>query len=149
MRWWLNWTRSPSWRLTSRLPATPNLQNKWLARSAFQKAIRRGRTEEALLCGANLAASDPESAWRTLATIIVEDVGFGDLDLLSYSTIAPLKTVRKMLKSPARLFMGMVIRACASVKSRSACELSLGADKDPETPWEHSSSNLATTNCWR
>ena len=115
----------------------PNLQNKWLARSAFQKAIRRGRTEEALLCGANLAASDPDGAWRALATIIVEDVGFGDLDLLSYSTIAPLKTVRKMLKSPARLFMGMVIRACASVKTRSACELSLGADKDPDVPWAH------------
>jgi len=45
--------------------------------------------------------------------------------------------VRKMLKSPARLFMGMVIRACASVKTRSACELSLGADKDPDVPWAH------------
>ena len=113
----------------------PNLNNKWLARSGLQKAIRRGRTQEALTCGANLATADPDGAWRALATVIVEDVGFGDLDLLALSTVAGLKTVRQKVTTPGRLFMGMVVRACGAVKTRSACELSLGADKDPVTPW--------------
>ena len=113
----------------------PNLNNKWLARSGLQKAIRRGRTQEALTCGANLATADPDGAWRALSTVIVEDVGFGDMDLLALSTVAGLKTLRQKVTTPGRLFMGMVTRACGAVKTRSACELSLGADKDPLTPW--------------
>ena len=114
----------------------PNLNNKWLARSGLQKAIRRGNTQEALTCGANLSAADPDGAWRALATIIVEDVGIVDPDLLTYSTVVGLKTLRQKIDSPARLFMGMTMRACGNeVKSRSACELSLGADKDPVMNW--------------
>ena len=110
-------------------------QNKWLARSGLQKAIRRGRTQQAWACGDILFADDKAYAWKSLATVIVEDVGFGDPDLLSYAALSTLSTITNKMPSPKRLFMAMIGRACESDKTRSACELSLGAEKDPEIDW--------------
>ena len=117
-------------------PEWPALQqNKWLARSGMQKAIRRGRTQQAWACGDILFADDKAYAWKSLATVIVEDVGFGDPDLLSYAALSTLSTITNKMPSPKRLFMAMIGRACESDKTRSACELSLGTEKDPEIDW--------------
>ena len=110
-------------------------QNKWLARSGLQKAIRRGRAEQAWACGDILFADDKAYAWKALATVIVEDVGFGDPDLLSYAALSTLSTITNKMPSPKRLFMAMIGRACESYKTRSACELSLGTEKDPDMDW--------------
>lgn len=104
-----------------------NPHNKWIVRSAFQKAIRRGNVEEALRMAEYMLHRDPVYSWVSLAIIIVEDIGFGDADLLSYSTMTTLKSVRDEVE-PELLFSAMVQRACVSLKSRSCCELALGAD---------------------
>ena len=109
--------------------------NKWLARSAMQKAIRRGRTTEAWSCADVLFNDDKAYAWRALSTCIVEDVGLGDVDLLAYSTLITLSTVTNKMPSPKKLFFALIERACKSVKTRSACELSLGAEKDLTIDW--------------
>jgi hypothetical protein len=104
-----------------------NASNKWLVRSAFQKYMRRGRVEDALRMGEYLYATDQAQAWNALSTIIIEDIGFGDLDLVTYSTVVNLKSVRDKLEAEM-LFAAMILRGCTAPKSRSCCELSLGAD---------------------
>ena len=117
-------------------PDYPNLnQNKWLARSGMQKSIRRGQTERAMACGDILFNDDKAYAWKTLATVIVEDVGLADPDLLSWAAMSTLSTVTNKMPSPKRLFMAMIHRACEGDKTRSACELSLGTEQDPEVDW--------------
>jgi hypothetical protein len=104
-----------------------NPDNKWLVRSAFQKAIRRGETERAIRMGGYLYGVDPTYAWQSLAVIAIEDVGFGDLDTVAYSTLTTLKSLRDQLHAEL-LFGAMIERLCAADKSRSCCELSLGAE---------------------
>jgi hypothetical protein len=101
----------------------------------MQKAIRRGRTTEAWSCADVLFNDDKAYAWRALSTCIVEDVGLGDVDLLAYSTLITLSTVTNKMPSPKKLFFALIERACKSVKTRSACELSLGAEKDLTIDW--------------
>lgn len=106
--------------------------NKGLVRSAFQKAMRRGQTDRALSMGELLVDADAGNAWKSMAVVVVEDIGIGDLDLLAYSTITTLKAEREAFDGEAganRLFAAMIQRACVSEKSRSCCELALGADK--------------------
>lgn len=105
-----------------------NPNNKWLVRSAFQKYMRRGRADDAIRMAEYLFSLDEKYAWYTLQTILIEDIGLGDLDLMSYGTMANLKGVRDQMSSSAGLFASMVVRACAADKSRACCELSLGAD---------------------
>ena len=76
-------------------PKFKALPNKWIARSAYQKLIRRGQVEEAMIAGMNLLHADPVGLWRAFSTIIVEDVGITDLDLLSWSTMCGLVTLQK------------------------------------------------------
>lgn len=109
--------------------------NRWIVRSAIQKAIRRGEAERALRMGEYLYDADQVQFWSSLATIIVEDVGIGDLDLLTYSTLTTLKSLR-MKTDPVRLAGAMIARACEGPKSRSCCELSLGADKGATAKFE-------------
>jgi hypothetical protein len=107
--------------------ALKNPNNKWIARSAFQKAMRRGQAERALRYGALLLGADVTYAWSALATVMIEDIGFGDLDGVFYSCITTLKSVRDKLPDWL-MFSALVIHACEAPKSRSCCELSLGKD---------------------
>jgi hypothetical protein len=103
-----------------------NINNRWLVRSAFQKAIRRGQVDAALRYGEYMFYhQDLTYPWSALATVIIEDVGFGDLDLVAYSTVTNLKGVRDYMEEEL-LFAAMIQRACQAEKSRSCCELDLG-----------------------
>lgn len=102
--------------------------NRWLARSAMQKAIRRGQVDRALVVAGKLLLYDADAAWRALATIIVEDVGPLEYDILAYSCLLTMKTVRQKLKDPTKMFAAMIDLACHSTKTRACCELSLGAE---------------------
>ena len=106
-----------------------NPANKPIARSAFQKAIRRGNTDLALSMGEFLMDYDKSYAWYTLATVLIEDVGIGDFDLISYGCLTTLKSFQEQGSDPRfshKLYASMVARACAAPKSRACCELSLG-----------------------
>lgn len=71
----------------------PPRHDRWLLRSALQKAVRRGQTDTALWVGDQLRALEPDYFWSALAVIAVEDIGFGDPDLITFSTAAKSKTV--------------------------------------------------------
>jgi replication-associated recombination protein RarA len=47
----------------------------WVAMSLLQKAIRRGRTDFALIAAATLLRDAPDRLWRRLAIIAFEEIG--------------------------------------------------------------------------
>lgn len=112
------------------LPDPTGRFDKWIHRSALQKAIRRGQTERALFHASELHAIDPTYAFFSMAIIVVEDIGFGDIDLLSLSTATTMKGLRaKLSLSERELLACMVCMACSAFpKTRVFCELSLGAE---------------------
>jgi hypothetical protein len=59
----------------------------WIAMSALQKAIRRGREDLALRAAATLLVNDPDRFWRR-CVIAVEDVGIASVDTVGTVTAA-------------------------------------------------------------
>jgi hypothetical protein len=109
---------------------TPANWNKWILRSALQKAIRRGLQAEALDYGVALFKIDEAYTWYSLMTIAVEDV----LELDSLIFIASMygsKLHRKSLlggTSPEYLVVAAIRSLLDKVKTRVACEVSLSID---------------------
>jgi len=65
-------------------PQPPPLHTySYIARSAMQKAIRRGMTDLALRAAATLLGTDQRVLWRRLIVTAMEDQGVGEVDLLS------------------------------------------------------------------
>src|SRR4051794_14271673 len=91
-----------------------NPDNRWIVRSGLQKAVRRGRIEEARMCAAYLLADDPSYLFRSLAIVIIEDVGFGDLDLIVWSLAADASKAIRAKVGEARLLAALIARACAA-----------------------------------
>ena len=114
-------------KVSVKVPHDVEMNDKWLARSALQKAIRRGETDEALDQAARLWKIEEDYCWRALAVIAVEDIGFGNPETVLYSHLAQLKTFRNSLDA-GRLLTALVASMCAGVKTRSCCELSIGMD---------------------
>lgn len=69
-------------------PPQPLDLSPYLAMSAMQKAIRRGRAELALQAAATLLQRSPERLWRRLACIAFEDVGLRDPNLVALAIAA-------------------------------------------------------------
>jgi len=107
--------------------------DKWLVRSAFQKAIRRGQVLTALKMGGYLYNEDPSYFWYSLVTVAYEDIGFAQPQIVvDASSMFRWKTYRKKLderKEAARLIHAM----CVGKKTRAFCELSLGVDLSIES----------------
>ena len=63
-------------------PPTPRPMDAspWVAMSAMQKAIRRGREDLALCAAATLLRDAPDKLWRRLGCIAYEDVGMASLE---------------------------------------------------------------------
>ena len=103
--------------------------DKWLARSALQKAVRRGQTKSSAEIALGLAELDSPYTWRAIETIAVEDVGFGSPDCVTWAVASSSPQFRKRVGE--RLLLSALVGAmCASVKTRSACELSWIVDTD-------------------
>ncbi|SPP92000.1 hypothetical protein [Bradyrhizobium vignae] len=101
----------------------------YLAMSAMQKAIRRGRTELALQAAATLLEQSPERLWRRLACIAFEDVGLGDLELVTLATAAMAgKRVRALLGGEWAVASYLVCRMAETTKCRAADDLLLVAE---------------------
>jgi replication-associated recombination protein RarA len=58
-------------------PPTPQpmAASPWVAMSAMQKAIRRGREDLALSAAATLLRDAPDKLWRRVGCVAFEDVG--------------------------------------------------------------------------
>ena len=48
---------------------------KWIVRSAFQKAVRRGQVDRAVDLALTLHRIDSRYVWRAVLTVAIEDVG--------------------------------------------------------------------------
>jgi replication-associated recombination protein RarA len=71
-------------------PPTPQPMDAspWVAMSAMQKAIRRGREDLALSAAATLLRDAPDKLWRRLGCIAYEDVGIAALDAVGITTVS-------------------------------------------------------------
>ena len=69
-------------------PPTPQPMDAspWVAMSAMQKAIRRGREDLALSAAATLLRDAPDKLWRRIGCIAYEDVGLAGLDTVGIAT---------------------------------------------------------------
>jgi hypothetical protein len=110
-----------------KVPQDVEPDDKWLARSALQKAIRRGEHDEALSQAARLWKCDPDYCWFALGVIAVEDVGFGSPECVLWSHVCQLKTFRSKIDD-GRMLTALVSQMCEAVKTRSCCEMSIAVD---------------------
>jgi len=63
--------------------AHPMKCDPWIARSAFQKAIRRGEVELAQNALTTLLMNGGRGVWRTLVIIALEDLGVAGMDIVA------------------------------------------------------------------
>lgn len=110
--------------LPVQLPGKTYAQIRGLIRSAFQKDVRRGNVDAALMWGMYLMTNDKAYAWGTLHTIIIEDVGAAAPYLCSIVAMAGLSGFRDRFGAH-NLFRGLIAAACIGSKNRSPCELSV------------------------
>jgi len=100
-------------------PPTDQLPDKWIAASAMQKGVRRGKVNLVLQALDTLWNIDPRYARRRLATIAFEDVGLGNPDVVAITVMAcsGTKYLPKEKIYPA-------VRACAIALATAAKERS-------------------------
>jgi hypothetical protein len=110
-------------------PPQPLEISVWTAMSLLQKAVRRGRTELGLQAAATLLQQSPERLWRRLACIVFEDVGLGDLDLVTLATAAMGgKRARAPLGGEWAVASYLTSRMADTTKCRAADDLLLFAE---------------------
>ena len=62
----------------------PLTTTPWIAMSALQKAIRRGREDLALRAAATLLVDAPDRLWRRCGVIAFEDIGLADVETVGH-----------------------------------------------------------------
>jgi hypothetical protein len=83
-------------------PPIPLAVDRYVALSAFQKAIRRGNEDLALRAAMTLRIEDPHAIWRRLGIVAFEDIGVGNIDAVDWVTVVIGKPeVRKRLGGEA------------------------------------------------
>ena len=110
----------------------PLAGSPWIAMSAMQKAIRRGRTEIALHAAATLLHSSPERLWRRLACTAAEDIGIADLQTVSLVTAAMAgKKARAGWGGEWKTAAYLISKMSIASKCRAADDLLLAAENHP------------------
>ena len=105
----------------------------WVAMSALQKAIRRGRKELALRSAATLLRDSPERFWRRAGVIAFEDIGIADLECVSLVTHRLAgKTFRAQLGGEWRVASFVTTLMAHARKSRAADDLLVVSERDPD-----------------
>lgn len=96
---------------------------KWLVSSCLQKSIRRGRFDLAQHCVNFLWEHDRNYITYRLGTILTEDVGIANSDLI-YEYLST-KLAKKQIDERGGLhfILDIVQKACLSVKDRSSCDV--------------------------
>ena len=104
----------------------------WLAMSALQKAVRRGREDLALSASATLLRDAPERLWRRIGCIAFEDVGIASLETVGLATVAlGGKQVRATLGGEWEVASCIVSELCRAPKSRAADDLLMACELHP------------------
>jgi MgsA AAA+ ATPase C terminal len=104
----------------------------WVAMSAMQKAIRRGREGIALSAAATLLRDAPEKLWRRIGCIAFEDIGVASPDVVGLATVALAgKQVRATLGGEWVVASCIVSELCRVPKCRSADDLLMACEFHP------------------
>lgn len=121
--------------LSTLKPEKPNPLpcDRWIARSALQKAIRRGDGDLASRSTATLLLEDPRNVWRHLAIICLEDVGAANVELLAQIVAArPDRRWRDSMGGDWAVTSGLVRLMAASEHCQAACDLLLRIENDAQ-----------------
>lgn len=110
----------------------PLLCDRWLARSALQKLIRRNEPVLAQRALANLYEHDRRAVWRHLVIIATEDVGVANIDILAKITAAYRNRRWREAAGGDWLVMSELVRQMAQgTHCQAACDLLLRVQNDP------------------
>jgi hypothetical protein len=117
-----------------REPPTPQPMNAspWLAMSAMQKAIRRGREDLALSAAATLLRDAPDKLWRRIGCIAYEDVGLESLSSVGIATVSLSgKQARAALGGEWAVASCVVAELSRAPKCRAADDLLMACELHP------------------
>lgn len=110
----------------------PNV-DRWLAASALQKAVRRGKEGEALRCARLLVDVDPQRFWRRITVTAMEDIGVADMDAVADTVLTSRSKVwRDEHGGDWHVASYLVPRLCAAVKNRDTDDLGAVAVFHPD-----------------
>lgn len=114
-------------------PAADQLPvDSWVARSAMQKAIRRGMLTLALRAAAQLLVLDRRVLWRRLLVTALEDLGPGQADLTARISAASRdRGWRARHGGEWPVVAELVTQACGGTRCQSANDLWNVAKNDP------------------
>jgi hypothetical protein len=114
-------------------PNSPPMDaSPWVAMSAMQKAIRRGREDLAQAAAATLLRDAPEKLWRRIACVAYEDVGLASLETIALATAALAgKQVRAELGGEWAVASGLVGLLARAPKCRGADDLLMSCELHP------------------
>ncbi|MDB5712708.1 MAG: hypothetical protein JWO15_105 [Sphingomonadales bacterium] len=111
----------------------PMLCDRWIARSAMQKGCRRAEVDVAQRALARIFVDDPQSVWRHLTVIALEDVGVANIDVLARITAARLnRTWRNKMGGDWAVASLLVRQIAESNHCQAACDLLLVAINQPD-----------------
>jgi hypothetical protein len=112
---------------------TPLPVSPWVAMSVLQKSIRRGEPEWAFRAASTLLVSAPDRLWRRLGCAAFEDVGVGDIDVVSTATIALAgKRFRSEAGGEWAVASNLISQLTRAAKCRAADDLLMAAELVPE-----------------
>src|SRR5258708_39382453 len=104
----------------------------WVAMSAMQKAIRRGREDLALSAAATLLRDAPDKLWRRLGCIAYEDVGLAALDTVGIATVSlGGKQARAALGGEWAVASCVIAELSQAPKCRAADDLLMACELHP------------------
>ena len=111
----------------------PLAVDRYIALSAFQKAIRRGNEELALRAAATLTINGPKAIWRRLGIIAFEDVGVANLDAVGWVTaVIDDVDLRQRLGDEWKIADYLIRTLCRSAKCRATDDIIDVIQHDPE-----------------
>src|SRR5262245_56204862 len=106
------------------IPAVQPLScSTWIAKSLLQKSIRRGLVIPAYRAALTLLESDPRHLWTRVCVIAFEDIGFGDIDLVSLAIAAADTKVRAQTASDPLVAAALISHLCSAPKCRATADL--------------------------
>lgn len=106
--------------------------DRWVARSALQKAIRRGDLTIALSSTANLLEHDAKAFWRHLVVVALEDLGVVSMDTVAAVVAASRnKTWRTRMGGEWRVAAYLVTKMAGERHCQAVCDLLMRVQNDP------------------
>lgn len=106
---------------------------RWKLASALQKSVRRGHTHCAIRFAVKLHAVEPAYAWKRLAIIALEDVGFGDPLSAALALLACRHHRFRVRIGELRTLAAVVTGLAEAVKSRAICDALVSQGNAPNT----------------